>query len=187
MRHAAIGMALVTAEGRFLEVNGALCRMLGRDEATLRQLRLRDVTHPDDLAESLQLVEELVAGRREAFQLEKRYIHSDGYLIWGQASVSCLRSDGQCLFIVQIVDVSEACRQRLELAEQDAQYRQLAENAADVVCRLDAEGRITWLSPSVESCLGWQPEQLHGQERDRTASEPVVVDLQLRCADGSWR
>ena len=207
MRHAAIGMALVTAEGRFLEVNGALCRMLGRDEATLRQLRLRDVTHPDDLAESLQLVEELVAGRREAFQLEKRYIHSDGHLIWGQASVSCLRSDGQCLFIVQIVDISEARRQRLELAEQDAQYRQLAENAADVVCRLDAEGRITWLSPSVESCLGWQPEQLlnrglaaithpdarrklqqlHGQEHDRTASEPVVVDLQLRCADGSWR
>ena len=210
MRHAAIGMALVTAEGRFLEVNAALCRMLGRDEATLRQLLLRDITHPDDLEESFRLVGEMVAGRREAFQREKRYIHANGHLIWGQVSVSCLCRGEQCLFIVQIVDVSEARRQRLILAEQEHQYRLLAENAADVVCRLDRKGRMNWLSPSLRDSLGWRPEQLLSQPlsaitapedqpkleglQPRTAagpppatSHPLAVDLRLRCADGSWR
>ncbi len=163
MRHAAIGMALVTADGRFLEVNAALCRMLGRDEAALLQLLLRDVTHPDDLAESFHLVEEMVAGRREAFQREKRYIHADGHQIWGQVSVSCLRSGGQCLFIVQILDVSEARRQRLALAEQEEHFRLLAENSSDVVFRVDSEGQIVWVSPSLTAALGWLPEDWIGQ------------------------
>jgi diguanylate cyclase (GGDEF)-like protein/PAS domain S-box-containing protein len=195
-------MALVTAEGRFLEVNTALCRMLGRDEATLRLLGLGEVTHPDDLAEIVELVEELVAGRREAFERERRYIHADGHLIWGQVAVSCLRNVGQCLLIVQIIDISAAHRQRLALAEQEEHYRQLAENAADVVCRLDPEGRIIWLSPSVEPCLGWQPEQLLNQGLEAIIDpldQPKLLQLQdrnhasmelnlrLRCAQGSWR
>ena len=204
MRHAAIGMALVTADGGFLEVNAALCRMLGRDEATLRRLRLRDITHPDDLARSSQLVEEILSGGREAFQLEKRYVHADGHLIWGQVSVSCLRRGGDCLFIIQIVDISETRRQRQALAEQERQYRLLAENAADVVCRLDPDGHMTWLSPSLETHLGWRPEQLQGRgleaithpdDRDklrllqdqRQPGEPLLLDLRLIGADGAYR
>lgn len=204
MRHAAIGMALVTSEGGFLEVNGALCRMLGRDEDTLRQLQLRDITHPEDLARSTQLVEEILSGGREAFQLEKRYIHADGHLIWGQVSVSCLRRGGDVLFIIQIVDISEARRQRQALAEQEHQYRLLAENAADVVCRLDRDGRMTWLSPSLERHLGWRPEQLQGRgleaithpdDRDklrllqdpRQPDEPLLLDLRLIGAEGPHR
>jgi len=137
MRHAAIGMALVTAEGRFLEVNAALCRLFGREEAELRRLLLRDLTHADDLAESLHLVEEIVSGRRDAFQCEKRYRRADGQLLWGQVSVSCLRQGGDCLFIVQIVDVSETRRQRQALSEQQHQVRRLEENAADAVVRLE--------------------------------------------------
>jgi two-component system phosphate regulon sensor histidine kinase PhoR len=117
MRHAAISTALVTADGGFLEVNTALCRMLGRDAATLRQLLLRDITHPEDLAESLHLVEEILSGSREAFQRETRDVHADGHLIWGQVSVSCLRRGDDCLFIVQIVDISEAKQQHLYAAK----------------------------------------------------------------------
>jgi diguanylate cyclase (GGDEF)-like protein/PAS domain S-box-containing protein len=202
MRHAAIGMALVTAEGRFLEVNAALCRLLGRDEASLRHLLLREVTHPDDLADSLLLVEEMVAGERDAFQCEKRYIHADGHPIWGQVSVSCLRRDGSNLFIVQIVDISETRRQREILAEQEHQYRLLAENAADVVCRFDLEGRISWLSASVQRSLGWRPEQLLGQrlkaithaddwptlsELQGQGHRSVVLDLRLGSPEGEYR
>ena len=129
MRHAPHGMALVTADGRFLEVNEALCRMLGRDEATLRQLKLSDVTHPDDLAETFQLVQEMVAGQRQALSLETRYFHADGHLIRGQVALSCLRSSGACLFILQIVDIREA-------------HRQLAENTADPLTGLPSRFAI---------------------------------------------
>ncbi|MCP9815059.1 PAS domain S-box protein [Synechococcus sp. GreenBA-s] len=179
MRHAAIGMALVTAEGRFLEVNAALCQMLGRDEATLRQLQLRDVTHPEDLAESFQLVEEMVAGRREAFQREKRYIHADGHLIWGQVSVSCLRSGGQCLFIVQILDVSEARRQRLALAEQEEHYRLLAENALAITEAIPV-GTYTMVLPPQGgmASFAFMSErflQICGLEREEAAADPLRV------------
>jgi len=163
MRHAAIGMALVTAEGRFLEVNPALCRMLDREEAELSGLLLQDITHPDDRAESLELVEEIVRGRQEVFQRQLRYLRADGQLIWGQVSVSCLRRGADCLLIVQIVDISEAVRQRQALADQEHQYRLLAESASDVVCRLDDEGRILWVSPSLSHALGWQPEDWIGR------------------------
>ena len=86
-------MALVGAAGGFLEVNGALCRMLGRDEATLRLIGLRDVIHPDDLPEILELVAELVAGRREGFEREKSCIHADGHLPAQQRAVPVHRSD----------------------------------------------------------------------------------------------
>lgn len=120
MRHAAVGMALVTPEGRFLEVNPALCRLLGRDEQALGQMLLRDVTHPDDLDESLDLVREIVAGRLDSFQLEKRYIHADGHVICGQVSVSCLRQQEQpeVLFIVQILDLSST-KQALQALQTD--------------------------------------------------------------------
>lgn len=86
-----MGIALVTPTGRFLAVNEALCPMLGRPESGLLPMELREVTHPDDLATSQALVEKVVAGAREGFQLEKCYLHADGHLIWGQVSVSCLR------------------------------------------------------------------------------------------------
>ena len=156
MRHAGIGMALVTPEGQFLEVNAALCKMLGRSEATLKQLLLKDVASPDDLERSLLLVEEITAGQRETFEIEKRYIHADGHQVWGQVSVSGLRRDDDWLFIVQILDITESRRQRQALADQERQYRLLADTAADVVCRLNLQGQMSWLSASVERSLGWR-------------------------------
>ncbi|MCS5699085.1 PAS domain S-box protein [Cyanobium sp. FGCU-52] len=163
MRHAAIGMALVTAEGRFLEANPALCRLLGRDDAELQGLSLQDVTHPDDLAETEQLVAEIVNGRREAFQREVRCLHADGELIWGQVSMSCLRRGAECLVLVQIVDISEGVSQRQALADQDHHYRLLADNVLDVVWTIDLEGRFTYLSPSVQGLRGFTPEEAMAQ------------------------
>jgi len=204
MRHAAIGMALVTADGSFLDVNGALCQLLGRDAESLKLLQLKDVTHPDDLAESFRLVGEMLGGTRDSFQREKRYIHADGHVIWGQVSVACVGEGSDCLFVVQIVDISQIKRQQQALAHQDDQYRLLAENAADVVCRFNPQGRMEWLSPSIEPTLGWMPEQWLGHslaaltvadDRPRLADleswirkcQRGCLDLRLRCADGSQR
>jgi diguanylate cyclase (GGDEF)-like protein/PAS domain S-box-containing protein len=114
----AVGSALLTPSGRFLAVSESLCRMLGRSESSLLALELRDVIHPDDLASSLAPVEEVLAGSREGSQLENRYLHADGHLIWGQASVCALRQQAEpaCLLLVQILEISEARREQLEWA-----------------------------------------------------------------------
>jgi len=106
---APIGMALVGLDGRWLHINEALVRTLGYSASELASLRFQDVTHPDDLAPDLALVEQILAGAIDRYQMEKRYIHRDGHLVHALLSVSMARDDaGQPLyFISKIKDITD--------------------------------------------------------------------------------
>ncbi len=125
MQSAGVGFCLVSPEGRFLEVNPALCELLGRDAETLCHCTWQQLTHPDDLATDLGLVEELKNHRRDSYRLRKRFLRPDGSVIWGDLNVGCVRhGDGRVrLFVSQIVDVSEAVAAETALAEQERQLR----------------------------------------------------------------
>lgn len=88
-----IGMAIVSLEGVWLEVNPALCAMLGYREEQLRGQHYSDVTHPDDLAISHNLVAALVSGELASVDEHKRYVHSDGSDVWVQLNVAVMRAD----------------------------------------------------------------------------------------------
>lgn len=105
---AAIGMAIVGLDGKWLEVNGALCRMLGYTEEELMCKTFVDVTHPDDLDLDLQYVQQLLKGDLEHYQMEKRYFHKTGDIIFVLLSVSLVRNEkGEVIhFISQIEDVT---------------------------------------------------------------------------------
>ncbi|MGZ5053925.1 MAG: PAS domain S-box protein [Methylobacter sp.] len=106
---AAIGMALVSLEGRFMQVNAALCQIVGYTEAELTQKTFQDITHPDDLETDLTLMSELLAGTRQSYQMEKRYLKKGGRVIWILLSGSAVRdSAGRVLYFVgQIQDINE--------------------------------------------------------------------------------
>ncbi len=106
---APIGMALIDPEGRWLLINQALCDLIGYSETELLERTLHDVTHPDDLPGQLALMRDLLAGRRSRSQIEKRYVHADGHVIWASVSVSVVRDDGGApLHLVgQMVDITE--------------------------------------------------------------------------------
>ncbi len=91
---AAIGMALSTPHGRFLQVNAAYCRMLGYTEGELLARDFASLTHPDDLSLNLEMRDELLSGRRDSFVLEKRYLKKNGDVQWTRASVSATRTAG---------------------------------------------------------------------------------------------
>lgn len=109
-----IGAAVVSLNGRFHRVNAALCRMLGRSEAELRELTFLDITHPDDRPESLAAVRKLMNGEIDHLQLEKRYLRKDGEPVWGEVSVRMIRdASGQPIWTMPVViDMTE--RRRLE-------------------------------------------------------------------------
>ncbi len=109
LANAPIGIALVATNGYFLEVNAELERLLGRTGEELAGLRFHDVTHPDDLATDVALVEALLRDEIPKYQLEKRYLHSDGSLVWGRLTVTLIRAaDGTPrYFVSQIEDISE--------------------------------------------------------------------------------
>jgi PAS domain S-box-containing protein len=91
---AAIGIAISTPTGRFLHANQAYCRMLGYTEEELRSLNFASLTHPDDLALNLKLRDELLAGERENFFLEKRYLKKNDDIVWTRHTVSATHGVG---------------------------------------------------------------------------------------------
>jgi len=72
--NAAVGIDLVDSHGRFLEVNGMLCTLLGYTEDELRALTIYDVTHPEDVEMSAEKHAELLGGEIDKYRLEKRYM-----------------------------------------------------------------------------------------------------------------
>jgi PAS domain S-box-containing protein len=107
--HAGIGMTITALDGRFLRVNRSLCEITGYTEAELLRRRFQDITHPDDLAEDLAHVRELLASPRRFFQMEKRYVHQAGHAVWIRLTASLLRDAAGRPenFIGQIEDITE--------------------------------------------------------------------------------
>ncbi len=106
--HAAIGMALIGLDGRWLVVNQAVCRFLGYTEHELFSLTFQALTHPDDLQADLASADRLLRGEIENYEMEKRYFRKDRRLVWGLLSASLARgTDGQPLFFIsQIQDIT---------------------------------------------------------------------------------
>src|SRR5580692_10184643 len=72
MEYAAIGMALVAPDGRWLRVNRALCKIVGYCEAELLATNFQSITHPDDLEADLNYVRRMLAGEIDTYEMEKR-------------------------------------------------------------------------------------------------------------------
>jgi PAS domain S-box-containing protein/putative nucleotidyltransferase with HDIG domain len=106
--NAAIGMALVSPQGRWLKVNQALCDVLGYSSEELLTRSFQEITHPDDLDADLEFVRRTLAGEIQSYQTEKRYIHKQGRAIWVLLSVSLVRDDAgePQYFISQIQDIT---------------------------------------------------------------------------------
>src|SRR5579885_2002001 len=109
MENAPIGMATVSPEGRYLQVNRAQCEITGYSKPELLNLTFRDITYPDDLDESNHYLYKLISGKIKTFQMEKRYIRKDGRIIWVLLNVSILYgiADKSVNFISQIQDITE--------------------------------------------------------------------------------
>ncbi len=123
MQYAGIGMCLVAPGGRFTDVNDALCQFLGYDAEILVHKTWQELTAPEYMDEDQKNVDDLLAGRRDAYRVVKQYIHADGHRVWGDLSVSCVRDEnGQVeSFISQITDITalmEANEHKRVLAQQ---------------------------------------------------------------------
>lgn len=105
---ATIGMGLVSLDGHWLRVNGSLCRIFGYPESELLSADYQSISHPEDLQADTEQVRRLANGELQSYQMEKRYFHKDGHVVWVNLSVSAVRDarDVPRHFVVQIEDIS---------------------------------------------------------------------------------
>jgi PAS domain S-box-containing protein len=162
---AAVGMALVGLDGRFLKVNRALCEAVGYREEEFLALTFQDITHPDDLEDDLKLARQLVEGQIDSYQIEKRYIHRDGRTVWILLVGSLVRdlAGRPVNFIAQVRDVTARKAAEQALQESEARYRMLLGTANEGVWTIDAQGRTDYVNRRMADLLGYEPEDMVGR------------------------
>jgi len=206
--HAPIGVAVVSLEGRYLQVNRSLCEILGYTEEELQALTWQEITHPDDLAVSSAFVRRILEGEFPRYHLEKRFLHSDGHIVWASLSVSLLRNaeDEPLSFVSQIQDVTERKEVEQVIVESEERFRSLVQYSSDIITILEADGTVRYTSPAVEKVMGYKPEEqvgtnafesVHPDDRDRALDTFAEIlkrpglhpplEFRLPHKDGSWR
>jgi PAS domain S-box-containing protein len=133
--HAAVGIARVGLDGRWLEPNQHYCDILGYTCPELLLRTFQDVTHPDDLEADLALAQKLFAGEIPTYSMEKRYVRKDGGVVWVQISCSMVRRpSGEPLHYVAVaVDISERRAAQEALRRAEWQSTRLYQEAQDAI------------------------------------------------------
>ena len=116
---AAVGIARVAPDGRFIEVNDRFCEIAGYDREHLMQADFQRITHPDDLAADLANVNRLLVGEITSYTMEKRYVRPTGQIVWVTLCVGLVRDrDGRPTnFVAVVLDISETRRAAQTLTE----------------------------------------------------------------------
>ncbi len=170
---AAIGIVLVDLAGRPVETNPAIERMLGYTRAELRGMVFTAVTHPDDVSADWALFAALVAGRRDAYQMEKRYLHKDGHVVWGNLTASLVRDENETpqFTIGMVEDITERKRMAADLIEAQ---RRLAESRETERLRLARELHDSAVQHLLDINRHLAEARKHAGER-HAAEVPIVT------------
>lgn len=163
--YAAIGMALVAPDGRWLKVNGALCELVGYSESELLAMDFQTITHPEDLETDLNSVRQLLNGEIRRYQMEKRYIHKSGHLVWISLHVSLVRDDrGQPLYLIaQIKNISDRKRAEIQLRESERRFRAIFNSTFQFMGLLQPDGTLLEANQTALDFGGLQAEDVIGR------------------------
>ena len=183
--HAPIGIALVGTDGSLLDVNDALCRLLGYTREELTARTFHDITHPDHLAEDVALVESLLAGEADSYKLEKVYLTRDGREVWAQLSVALARDEhGEPQYFISMIEDVSAQRAATTALDYRASHDQLTglPNRTTLLERTEvALARAGWQGSHVALLFCDLDEfKLINDSRGHAAGDAVLVETALR-------
>ncbi len=121
---AAVGIAHVAPDGTWLRVNQTLCTLVGYSHDELLGLTLQAITHPDDLASDRGYIREMLAGQRQRYTIEKRYLRQDQSIVRVQLTVSLVRDEQQPKYFIAVIQDITAAKQAEETLRHYAQRLQ---------------------------------------------------------------
>ena len=208
--NAPFGMCVSGLDGRLIQVNEALCRMLGYSREELLATTWAELSHPDDRQSSLQSTLRLWQDPGRCIEMEKRYIHHNGAVVWARVRVSSVRDSGNSLyspvyFVVRVEDITERKRAQEAVQESEERFRIMADGCPTMIWVMNAEGEVQFINRAYREFFGITKEQM---EEDRwrllihpedaadyveafrqavSTHMPFQAEARVQRADGQWR
>jgi len=172
-------MGLVSIEGQWLRVNQALCSIVGYTKEELVELTFQDITYPYDLKANLSSIGNLIDGKSDSYEMEMRYHHKDGRVIWIQLNVSILRdeNDEPLNFLKQIQDITDRKNAEEAPQESEEQYRAVADNIGDYIMRYNKECRHIYANRAALEATGVPIEEYIGKNHHEMGFPEHLCEL----------
>jgi PAS domain S-box-containing protein len=186
---AAIGMALVSPGGRWLQVNLSLCEMLGYSERELVATTLDAIAHPEDLEPDLYYVRQILDSELRSCHMEKRCFHKSGRIVWVLLSFSLVQNaTGEPLyFVVQIQDITKRKEAEQKIREQAA----LLDVATDAILVRSLDNQILFWNQGAQRLYGWKAKEVLGKNADQLLYKQISPELAAAraavLAQGEWQ
>ena len=161
---AAIGMALVGLDGRFFQVNRSICDIFGYSESEMLTKTFQELTHPDDLEQNLRFFQQALSGEVDSYQLEKRYHHKAGHIVWVLLTSSLLRdAEGNPLHLVsQLQDITQRKLTEHALQQSEAHFRDLVQKLSTGIALQGSKAEMLLVNPAALRMLGLDEAQMMG-------------------------
>jgi PAS domain S-box-containing protein len=164
--NAAVGIAHLDPDLRWLRVNEALCRFLGYSVDELLTRSLRDISHPDDLKINLANAALMRDGTIDSYDMDKRYVRKDGTIVWGRLTVgSVRRSDRSLDYLVGVVvDITWRKQAEEELRKSEERFRSSLLHSPVPIMLYDDREQVLAVSGSWLDASGYSREELRNIE-----------------------
>lgn len=207
---AAVGMALVALSGNWLQVNRSMCEIIGYSEPELLATNFQTITHPDDLNRDLDYVRQVLAGEIRSYQMEKRYFHKQGQIIWVLLNVSLVRDlqSTPLYFVSQIQDITVQKQALDALKESEARWQLALRGNNDGIWDWNVKTNQVFFSVRWKAMLGYKDDEIANHLDEWTSrvhpddSEDVtqliqnhfakrspyyICEYRFLCKDGSYK
>ncbi len=184
-----IGVAWASPEGKLIKANSTFCKMLGYSLEELKNIHFGEFTHPMDTEKELPLIEQIIQGKIDHYQMEKRYKTKQGVYIWVELNLSSYRkaADNSIEFFIGIVkDIDEKKKAEEAILVSEERYRSIIEQASDFIMITDKRGYFIDTNSNFYKTFGYKKDELSRLniniliDSEQLKSEPVRFDLLMK-------
>ena len=204
---APVGICVAGADGRYVQVNAAFCRMLGYTEEELLSKCWLELCHPDQVAFALEKKQQVWMDPTGKTEVEGRYIHKDGSVVWTRMKISLIRAgEGRPVYsVIHVEDISERRQAEQALRESEERFRAMADSCPIGIWVTDAHGKAGFINKAYREFSGatsghvdeseWEsrlheedaPAFLESFKRAHREHTTFKSEQRSRRCDGEWR